>query len=101
MLDATHRERKKGARERAPSSSATSCLGGRMTLPCRRAASSSETKVSPDAPPGGGEVSASGPIFWIARAGGQKVTIRTAQREGARPVPKHPKFFLRRPSPAR
>jgi hypothetical protein len=40
--------------------------------------SGGEKKLSPEALPGGGEVSASGLMFWIARAGGQKVTIRTA-----------------------
>ena len=42
--------------------------------------------LSPDALPGG-EVGASGLMFWIARAGGQKVTIRTAQRGAAALVP--------------
>ncbi len=47
-----------------------------------------QTKLSPEALPGGGEVSASGLMFWIARAGGQKVTIRTAQRGSSRAVPR-------------
>src|SRR5687768_11768002 len=32
-------------------------------------------------------------MFWIARAGGQKVTIRTPQRQRARRVPNGMKIF--------
>lgn len=62
------------------------------------------TNLSPEAPPGGGEVGASGLMSWIARAGGQKVTIRTAQRRSAGRVPADPKkicgtrFFSATPS---
>src|SRR3954468_9874157 len=55
----------------------------------------SKKKLSPDALPGGGEVSASGPMFWIARAGGQKVTIQTAQRGCTPGVPHFLNFFSR------
>ena len=34
----------------------------------------------PEAPPGGGGLAVPGPFKWIARAGGQKVTIRSAKR---------------------
>ena len=49
--------------------------------------------LSPDALPGGGEVGASGLIFWIARAGGQKVTIRTVERGWMALVPQFRTFF--------
>ena len=39
-----------------------------------------QTKEGPEAPPGGGGLAVPGPFKRIARAGGQKVTIRTAQR---------------------
>jgi sec-independent protein translocase protein TatC len=39
-----------------------------------------QTREGPEAPPGGGGLAVPGPFSWIARAGGQKVTIRTAQR---------------------
>src|SRR5829696_8172681 len=66
--------------------------GGRggAAAPKRRAAD----KVEPGCATGGGEVSASGPMFWIARAGGQKVTIRTPQRGSAHGVPAGVKIFL-------
>ncbi len=38
------------------------------------------TEEGPEAPPGGGGLAVLGPFKRIARAGGQKVTIRTAQR---------------------
>ena len=37
-----------------------------------------QTEEGPEAPPGGGGLAVLGPFKWIARAGGQKVTIRTA-----------------------
>src|SRR5690349_11192592 len=49
--------------------------------------------VEPGRATGGGEVGASGLMFWIARAGGQKVTIRTAQRAGRGLVPAIRTFF--------
>ncbi len=48
--------------------------------------------LSPEALPGG-EVSASGLMFWIARAGGQKVTIRSAERGRRAGVPHRAKKF--------
>ena len=39
-----------------------------------------QTEEGPEAPPGGGGLAVPGPFKRIARAGGQKVTIRTAQR---------------------
>ncbi|QIK79242.1 twin-arginine translocase subunit TatC [Sphingomonas piscis] len=39
-----------------------------------------ENVEGPEAPPGGGGLAVPGPFKRIARAGGQKVTIRTAQR---------------------
>jgi sec-independent protein translocase protein TatC len=42
--------------------------------------SEAQTNEGPEAPPGGGGLAVPGPFKWIARAGGQKVTIRTAQR---------------------
>ena len=42
--------------------------------------SEAQTRVGPEAPPGGGGLAVPGPFKRIARAGGQKVTIRTAQR---------------------
>ena len=56
-----------------------------------------QTKLSPEALPGG-EVGASGLMFWIARAGGQKVTIQTVQREEGRTVPGFRKIFCGRGS---
>ncbi len=50
-------------------------------------------EVEPGCATGGGEVSASGPMFWIARAGGQKVTIRGAQRGRWLRVPTRANFF--------
>ena len=49
--------------------------------------------VEPGRATGGGEVGASGPMFWIARAGGQKVTIRGAERERRTLVPAISNFF--------
>ena len=39
-----------------------------------------QTEEGPEAPPGGGGLAVPGPFKRIARAGGQKVTIRRAQR---------------------
>ena len=39
-----------------------------------------QTREGPEAPPGGGGLAVPGPFKRIARAGGQKVTIRIAQR---------------------
>ena len=50
-------------------------------------------KFEPGGATGGGEVGASGLMSWIARAGGQKVTIRTAERGSGALVPPDPKKF--------
>src|SRR5690349_8326585 len=52
-----------------------------------------EKKLSPEALPGGGRLARPGSWFWIARAGGQKVTIRTDQRPCGTAVPRPRNFF--------
>jgi hypothetical protein len=46
----------------------------------RKAAAGTDTNVGPKTPPGGGGLAIPGPFRRIARAGGQKVTIRGAKR---------------------
>jgi len=59
-----------------------------------RGAASAEKNVGPETPPGGGGLAVPGPFNRIARAGGQKVTIRCTKRPffctGSGPT----KFFL-------
>ena len=50
----------------------------------------SPKNVEPGGATGGGGVGASGLMFWIARAGGQKVTIRSAERGSSAGVPSIP-----------
>ena len=61
------------------------------------AAAMPQTEEGPEAPPGGGGLAVPGPFKRIARAGGQKVTIRTAQRPlfelGSAPRPHFRTFF--------
>ena len=61
----------------------------------RRYAEGPQTKEGPEAPPGGGGLAVPGPFKRIARAGGQKVTIRTAQRPFFARVPSFRETFFR------
>jgi sec-independent protein translocase protein TatC len=54
---------------------------------------STEKSEGPEAPPGGGGLAVPGPFNRIARAGGQKVTIRLAKRPFFRPGSGDSKFF--------